>query len=80
MTAGEGMLTGKGREQVATTTAGEGGPVTYWVLWYLFLGTCLDQSWSAQIHRVISSISSSIRKFKSCFSSSMKTLFLSWND
>jgi apolipoprotein N-acyltransferase len=33
------------------------GSVTYWVLWYLFLVTCLDQSWSAHFHRVISSIS-----------------------
>ena len=42
------------------------GSVTYWVLWYLFLGIYLsrsividlDQSWSAQLHQMISYFSS----------------------
>ncbi len=29
--------------------------VTYWVLWYLFLVTCLDQSWSIMIRSISSS-------------------------
>jgi hypothetical protein len=51
------------------------GSVTYWVIWYLFLGTCIMLThkarvcklcisiieWSAQFHRAI-------RKCKSCFS------------